>query len=262
MDPWRQYQHDVAHFFRQLGMAAETDVTIPGVRTRHAVDVVVDSVHSGFPVRWLIECKHWKSRIPKEVVHNLRTIVSDTGADRGIIMAENGFQSGAIEASSMSSVSLTSLVKLRSDLSNELAAVEYALLEERIDVARERYWAMSKTHRIDTGLRPDSIGYGYSGDFVLKIADAAIRHARRHGFPFRYDLELGLGATVGAGSHRPRGEPGECVIETSQALIVVVDADLTELEHRLAKAEGSVERSCAQPAAAQPQCAPDEVPGV
>jgi len=54
---WSDYQEEVAEFFRSLGLAAETNVTVRGVRTNHNVDVVVRSKHVGFEILWLIECK-------------------------------------------------------------------------------------------------------------------------------------------------------------------------------------------------------------
>jgi hypothetical protein len=62
---------------------------------------------------WLVECKAWSSAVPKEKVFALRTIVEDTGADRGFVMAEKGYQSGALEAARLTNVMLTS----RADLS-------------------------------------------------------------------------------------------------------------------------------------------------
>lgn len=79
-DDWREYQEETAEFFRSLGLTAETDVTLTGVRTTHDVDVVVRSKHVGFEVLWLVECKHWKSPVTKLHVLGLREIVSDLGA--------------------------------------------------------------------------------------------------------------------------------------------------------------------------------------
>ena len=93
---WSDYQEQVADFFRSLGLSATTNETIQGIRTTHDVDVVVRSRHAGFDVLWLVECKAWKTAIPKEKVLALRTIVDDVGADRGFIMAESGYQSGAL----------------------------------------------------------------------------------------------------------------------------------------------------------------------
>jgi hypothetical protein len=77
MADWSEYQEEVAQFFRDLGLTAETNATIEGVRTSHEIDVVVRSKHVGIPIMWLVECKHWQSPIPKEKVLALRSIVDD-----------------------------------------------------------------------------------------------------------------------------------------------------------------------------------------
>lgn len=48
MTAWRDYQEEAAAFFRSIGLSAETDKTIIGVRTSHDVDVLVKSQHYGF----------------------------------------------------------------------------------------------------------------------------------------------------------------------------------------------------------------------
>jgi restriction system protein len=45
---WKQYQEEAAAFFRGLGLDAQTDVTVQGVRTTHEIDVFVTSHHVGF----------------------------------------------------------------------------------------------------------------------------------------------------------------------------------------------------------------------
>ena len=40
---WQDYQEEAAAFFRSLGMNAQTDITVQGVRTSHEVDVLVKS---------------------------------------------------------------------------------------------------------------------------------------------------------------------------------------------------------------------------
>lgn len=47
---WRGYQTEAAAFFRSLGLGADTDVHMKGVRTYHNVDVVVRSHHVGFDI--------------------------------------------------------------------------------------------------------------------------------------------------------------------------------------------------------------------
>ena len=112
MAEWSDYQEEVAKFFRSMGLQADTNVTLKGVRTSHDIDVVVRTNHVGFDLLWLVECKHWKTAVSKLHVLALREIVSDLGADRGILMSESGFQSGAQEAAQLTNVQLTSLAEL------------------------------------------------------------------------------------------------------------------------------------------------------
>src|SRR5690349_12216101 len=116
---WSDYQEEAASLFRSMGLDATTNETLTGVRTKHDIDVVVRSHHAGFEITWLVECKHWNSRVKKLHVLALREIVSDTGADRGILLAEAGFQSGAVEAANLTNVRVTSLENLRTTAGNE-----------------------------------------------------------------------------------------------------------------------------------------------
>ena len=109
---WQNYQEQAAAFFRSLGMDAKTDVTVQGIRTTHDVDVLVKSRHVGFDVTWIVECKCWQNPVNKLHVLALREIVADTGADRGILLSERGFQIGAKEAAALTNVHLQSLACL------------------------------------------------------------------------------------------------------------------------------------------------------
>ena len=82
------------------------------MRTKHEIDVLVRANFLGFDLTWLIECKQWASPVSKLHVLALREIVADVGADRGILLAEKGFQSGAIEAARLTNVQVTSLDQL------------------------------------------------------------------------------------------------------------------------------------------------------
>ncbi len=95
---WREYQEEVAAFFRRQGCRAEVEKVIQGVRAKHEIDVYVTFSRSGIECTWIVECKFWKTRVPKEKVMALKSIVDDIGADRGLIVSEVGFQSGALDA--------------------------------------------------------------------------------------------------------------------------------------------------------------------
>ena len=111
--PWKAYQHETADFFKTLGCIVETDASIQGVRARHAIDVWVRFARFGVQVAWVIECKLWKRRVPKEKVLALKAVVEDIGADRGILLAESGHQRGARVAARSTNVTLATLEDLR-----------------------------------------------------------------------------------------------------------------------------------------------------
>jgi Restriction endonuclease len=116
---WAKYQEDVASFFRDLGYEARTNVTIEGARGKHDVDVLVTFQAAGLGVTWVIECKQWQRPVPKERVLILSGVVTDIGADRGILVAESGYQAGAIRIAEHANITLTSLVDLRENSEEE-----------------------------------------------------------------------------------------------------------------------------------------------
>jgi hypothetical protein len=119
---WEQYQIEARDLFRSLGLFAEVEESIKGVRGEHAVDVWVWGKILGFDVQWAVECKCWKTNVPKEKVLALKTLVEDVGADKGFLLSEIGFQSGAIRMARQSNIVLTSIEDLREN--SQLPAVE------------------------------------------------------------------------------------------------------------------------------------------
>lgn len=184
---WSDYQEETAALFRAMGLQATTNEIVQGARTKHAVDVVIRSNHAGFEITWLIECKYWKSPVSKLHVLALREIVSDVGADRGILLCEAGFQSGAIEAANLTNVQTTSLDSLRVTARNEISAMRLRELYDRLEICREKYWELPKEKRITTGLRPEVGEDGFSGTQTLNLCSELLTRAFRGVFPFSYD---------------------------------------------------------------------------
>ncbi len=189
-DGWREYQEEAAEFFRSLGLSAETDVTLQGVRTTHDIDVVVKSKHVGFEVLWLVECKHWKSPVSKLHVLGLREITSDIGADRGILLSESGFQAGAIEAANLTNVQVTSLASLSVDTRHDVSAMRLRELYDRIEQCSDSYWELDKPYRKATGLRPEFMENTYSGAQVIDLCRELLSKAFRGIYP------IDVGATA------------------------------------------------------------------
>lgn len=235
---WKKYQQDVSRFFGDLGMEALVDHSVRGVRTSHDVDVLVRGSYVGFDITWVVECKAWQSRIPKEKVLALRQIVDDVGADRGFLMAESGYQSGALEAALVSNVTLTSIADLTERLRYDLAMTKLSKLENRADEARERYWALGKYERIDAGLRPEVGAVGYSGINVISGVDVVLREVRLRGFPVIYDPVMAALALHG-NRYSPDYEGRGTTFHDPEHLFVFLDSELSELEAKLERAHRS-----------------------
>lgn len=237
MSDWLDYQEEVAGVFRSVGLSAVTNENIEGIRTSHTMDVVVRSKHVGIKMIWLVECKYWNRPISKDRVLTLRTIVDDTGSDRGFMMAENGYQSGAVEAANRTNITLSSIAELQETLSEELGAVKLRSILERVEVCRDRYWAIDKPDRIALGLRHDVGTIGYSGATVITAVELTAGHALGSGFPIRYDRQLAAISSF-AGSRRDlKVTNDEEAITNSADLYVVLDGEISDLEARLNVAE-------------------------
>ena len=170
-------------FFRSLGMAAESDVSVTGARTRHDVDVLVRFDHAGLSLQWIVECKHWMRPVSKLHVLALRTIVEDVGADRGILLSESAFQSGAHVAVKHSGVALSTFADLRASATDHLLAARLRQLPVRLAQLHRSYWDIPKPEREERGLRQPIYRDGYSGGHVLNVASDVLLSALADQFP-------------------------------------------------------------------------------
>jgi hypothetical protein len=149
MPEWKTYQEEAARLFRELGCAVETDVEVRGVRIKHLVDVSVRFCRFGLQQHWIVECKLWKRSVPKEKVLALRSIVEDVGADRGLLIAEAGHQSGAHAAAEVTNITLVSLGDLRKAAKAELLSLGLSEVRRRA-IVMKRY-ALSLWEEVRTG---------------------------------------------------------------------------------------------------------------
>jgi restriction system protein len=226
---WCEYQEETAAFFRSLGLEAQTNVTVQGVRTQHDIDVLVKMHHVGFEVTWAIECKHWKTKVSKLHVLGLRSIVQEIGADRGILLCEAGFQSGALEAAQLTNVVVTSLANVMQSAQNDIYSLRIRELLERIEASRERYWEIPKSERIKHGLRQELGGGGYSAFFVFHTADEIMGKAIRGVYPIS-DL------TPFQDLKTPP------ILSGPQEVLIYLEPIIADLESRLASCEAAYKR--------------------
>jgi hypothetical protein len=107
---WADLQEVVARILRECGLEASTNQAVPLARGSVNVDVYARD-KSTTPVSTIIvECKLWKKRVPIHVVHSFRSVVSDAGANVGVIVSMAGAQRGALEAAEHTNVQLVDWV--------------------------------------------------------------------------------------------------------------------------------------------------------
>lgn len=222
MKAWEKYQEDAASYFRSLGLTATTNATVDGVRTSHNVDVLVKSHHVGFDITWIVECKFWQTSVDKSHVLTLRQIVTEVGADRGILLCEVGFQSGAQEAANLTNVQLTSIAEMQVAAAHSIYAMQLRDLLDRTGSCRDRYWAISKEERIKHNLR--SYGADYSGRRIIEMCLNLLTRAARGSYPFQSD---DIEVFMLFGNNKYFASPKE--------VFDLVEKKLSELEARLDK---------------------------
>lgn len=103
---WKDLQQSVAQLLKECGFAVEIEKTVATVRGSVEIDVYAEEQVRGRKYVILVECKHWKSRVPQGVIHAFRTVVSDIGANVGYLVSMAGFQSGAFTAAELTNLRL------------------------------------------------------------------------------------------------------------------------------------------------------------
>lgn len=186
---WYQFQEEICTHFNSIGTRAETNVIVQGVRTTHNIDILVKIKFLGQDLLWIVEAKRWNKKINKLQILGLRTIVNDIGADKGFIISEKGFQSGAIEAAKNSNIKLTSLKELILETKELIQSEIIKSYTKRLVLIEHRYWAHDKKTRIKYGLRGETWEYpiNFSGHNLLLTAHWAIKAAENNEYPI--DLE-------------------------------------------------------------------------
>ena len=178
---WSDYQKQAAEFFASIGLDAKIEFEVEGARSVHVIDVFATGSYGGIPFKWVVECKAWKNNIPKEKVMALAAIVQDIGADRGLLLSEVGFQSGALRAARSSNITLTSL----DDLSQiaERFAVDLQLGQANWEVRKAKARLMALKRKSDA-YEYDSNRLTLSGE--LSVCELLLEDAAEGKYPIRY----------------------------------------------------------------------------
>lgn len=194
---WTEYQQEVAAFFSTLGCEAKVEEVVKGARGKHKVDVVVEFEQFRLHNLWAIECKLWKSNVPKKEVLTFQSIVHDIGADKGFVLSEKGFQAGAIACAQNTNITLTSLAELRGRAKDELRV---ATVNKKLTELQSLSNKLSKLGQFEYRREKDKngkliiSGYGQGpADQVMMFGKTsllreALKQARDGRFPVVYDF--------------------------------------------------------------------------
>lgn len=137
-DLWRDYQEEVAQFFRSLGFSATVGQSVQGVRSKHEIDVLVTFERWGMVNTWIVECKLHARPVTKAVVETLKSIAAEVGASVAFLVAESKFQSGAIDAAQKTNVVLSSLGDLRANSRDDVLREAIGALQFRVLQAKDK----------------------------------------------------------------------------------------------------------------------------
>ena len=77
----------------------------------YQIDGYIEFEVMGVKYKTIIECKHYKSSIPREKVQVLYGKIQSLGAQKGILISTSNFQSGAIEYAKVHGIALIQLTE-------------------------------------------------------------------------------------------------------------------------------------------------------
>jgi restriction system protein len=103
---WQDLENHVAQILREAGLRVEQKKPLATARGTVEIDVFAEDESIKPTITTLVECKYWKRPVPQTVVHAFRTVVTDSGANVGLIVSLSGFQAGAENAAALSNIHL------------------------------------------------------------------------------------------------------------------------------------------------------------
>lgn len=116
---WRRFEKLVEAIHRaQFDYATvQYDEKIRGRRSGRLrqADITVRIQHLYYSILIAIECKDHKNAIKAESVEAFRTKLDDIGADRGVMVASNDYQKGAVEVANAYGIDLFTLSEITAD---------------------------------------------------------------------------------------------------------------------------------------------------
>lgn len=134
---WNDLQEKVRDFFEELGYEAKTNHRVVLANGGEAnVDIFATKGNSPLAQKILFECKHWNTYVPRAIVQSFKMDVQEAGANFGIIVAKEGFQSGSYEGITLTTVKLYTFEEMQLAFAKEWAEqVLRPVMERQVVVA-------------------------------------------------------------------------------------------------------------------------------
>jgi len=92
---WQDLQINVNRILNEIGLQSEIGKVVETPRGNVEIDVYAIDTNSVDQIKYIVECKNWKAKIPQSVVHAFTTVMHETGGNIGFIISQTGFQTGA-----------------------------------------------------------------------------------------------------------------------------------------------------------------------
>jgi len=96
----------VAQILTQCGFDVQVEKRLMSARGIVAIDVYAEEQIHGRKYSIACECKFWEARVPQTVIHSFRTVITEVGANLGLVISKNGFQPGSYAASDKTNLQL------------------------------------------------------------------------------------------------------------------------------------------------------------
>jgi hypothetical protein len=103
----------VAEILEECGLSVKHQAVLHLPRGVVTVDVLAQETIESITYQIICECKNWSTNVPQEKVHAFRTVIIESGANRGYIISRTGFQSGAIEAARSTNIELVTFAEFQ-----------------------------------------------------------------------------------------------------------------------------------------------------
>lgn len=103
---WRDLQNKVGEILTNCGFNVQVEKVLETVRGTIEVDVYAEENINDRKYSIICECKRWNSDIPQEKIYALRSVLGDSGTNKGYFITTSRYQAGAKETAEATNIVL------------------------------------------------------------------------------------------------------------------------------------------------------------